>query len=625
VAPDAAILRAEGLTVSASVGGVPTALIKQLSFALPPGRILGLVGESGAGKSMIGRVIGNALPHGFSVSAGSLTFDGRDLLGLPAPDRRALLGREIAFVPQEPLTALNPSRSIGSQFDEHLTRLGLATHKARRDRALEMLDAVHLRQGAELLTRYPHQLSGGMCQRVLIALAFAGSPRLVVADEPTTALDVTVQARIMQLIAELQARAGTALIFITHDLRLAGEICDEVAVLYAGRVMERGPARALFAQPRHPYTRCLQLANPATAGGRRGLYVLPDQMPSLQMLAGLAGCRFSTRCPLSVPGHCDALEPEPEDVAPGHQAACFYADRTPRIQEPPASFTHRPKAEGRPAPVLDLQGVTKIFSSSHGLFGRRKHLAVSEATFTVAPGEFVGLVGESGSGKSTIARLVAGLESVTAGRVLIEQQDQQSGQTRRQRVETVQMVFQDPQSALNPRSRVGTIVTQAMEVGQTPSTSARRQARAAELLAEVGMAPQMARRYPSQLSGGQRQRVNIARALCVLPKLLVADEIVSGLDVSVQAQLLNLLLRLREELGFAMLFISHDLSVVRYLCDRVLVMYRGQIVEQGATEDVFARPRHDYTRALIAAAIPDRPPDAPPASPWLAEAGSPAT
>jgi len=607
VAPDAAILRAEELTVGTIAAGVSTALIKNLSFALPPGRILGLVGESGAGKSMIGRVIGNALPPGFAVTAGSLAFAGEDLLALSRDRRRALLGREIAFVPQEPLTALNPARSVGSQFDEHLTRLGVTSARERRDRALATFEAVHLRGGADLLTKYPHQLSGGMCQRVLIALAFAGSPRLVVADEPTTALDVTVQKRIVELIAELQARAGTALIFITHDLRLAGEICDEVAVLYAGQVMERAAARALFQQPRHPYTRCLQLANPATAGGRRGLYVLPDQMPGLQALAGLEGCRFTTRCPLSVAGQCDRHEPPLAPVGAGHIAACFHADRTPEIQPPPGAVAHRSPVAGRPLPVLDLQGVSKTFVVSHGLFGRRRTVAVSEATFAVAPGEFVGLVGESGSGKSTIARLVAGLERPTAGRVLIEQQDSQSGQTRRQRVETVQMVFQDPQSALNPRSRVASIVTQAMEAGRTATTAAQRQARAAELLAEVGMAPQMAGRYPSQLSGGQRQRVNIARALCVLPKLLVADEIVSGLDVSVQAQLLNLLLRLREELGFAMLFISHDLSVVRYLCDRVLVMYRGEIVEEGETEDVFARPQHDYTRTLIAAAIPDRP------------------
>jgi peptide/nickel transport system ATP-binding protein len=302
-----------------------------------------------------------------------------------------------------------------------------------------------------------------------------------------------------------------------------------------------------------------------------------------------------------VAGHCDRQEPKLVPVGDGHVAACFYAGDTPGIEAPAARVRQRPPAAGKL--VLDLQGVNKTFVSSQGLFGRRNTVAVRDATFGVAPGEFVGLVGESGSGKSTIARLVAGLERPTAGRVLIANADQRSGLSRRQRIETVQMIFQDPQSALNPRSRIGAIVTQAMEVGRVHTTADQRVARAADLLAEVGMSPQMVGRYPSQLSGGQRQRVNIARALCVLPKLLVADEIVSGLDVSVQAQLLNLLLRLREELGFAMLFISHDLSVVRYLCDRVLVMYRGELVEQGATEAVFGSPRHDYTRTLIAAAM----------------------
>jgi peptide/nickel transport system ATP-binding protein len=623
-----AVLEARDLTVSAAVNGVWTAALKQISFCLPPGRILGLVGESGAGKSMIGRLVGDVLPPGFAVTAGSLIFNGQDLLALSAARRRGLLGREIAFIPQEPMSALNPSRSIGSQFNEHLTRLGLASRAERRDRALAMLEAVHLQKGRDLLARYPHELSGGMCQRVLIALAFAGSPRLVVADEPTTALDVTVQARIVQLIAELQARAGTSLIFITHDLRLAGDVCDEIAVLYAGQVMERAPPAALYARPRHPYARCLQLASPSVTAEKRGLYVLPDQMPSFQALAGVHGCRFAPRCPISVPGHCDrqepsllAVAPEPggpdvggpdvegpdvEGVAggrPGHVAACFYADRTGQIEAPAPAVSHRPGLADRHRPVLDLQGVGKTFVSSHGWFGRHANVAVRDATFSVAAGEFVGLVGESGSGKSTIARLVAGLERPTAGRVLIENEDQRSGQTRWQRVETVQMIFQDPQSALNPRSRVGSIVTQAMQAGRVRTTMDQRVERAAALLAEVGMSPQMAGRYPAQLSGGQRQRVNIARALCVLPKLLVADEIVSGLDVSVQAQLLNLLLRLREELGFAMLFISHDLSVVRYLCDRVLVMYRGELVEQGATEQVFANPQHDYTRTLIAAAL----------------------
>jgi peptide/nickel transport system ATP-binding protein len=593
VASDTAVLEARDLTVSAKVSGVPVALIKRLSFSLPPGRILGLVGESGAGKSMVGRLVGNDLPPGFAVTAGSLSFNGADLLAMPATRRRSLLGRDIAFVPQEPMTALNPSRSIGSQFNEHLWRLGIPANQ-RRDRALAMLESVHLPNARDLLARYPHQLSGGMCQRVLIALAFAGSPKLVIADEPTTALDVTVQARIVRLIADLQARAGTALIFITHDLGLAAQVCDEIAVLYAGQVMERGPPGA---GPRHPYARCLQLAAPS--GVRRGLYVLPDQMPGFAELAGLEGCRFAPRCPIAVPGQCDRQEPPLLDVGAGHAAACFRADATPSIEAPPPNARARPRATVRP--VLDLQDVGKTFYGSSGWFGRRAHVAVRDATFTIAPGEFVGLVGESGSGKSTIARLVAGLERPTTGRVLVGNEDGLSGQTRRQRIETVQMIFQDPQSALNPRSRVGAIATQAMEAGLVLSSPEQRVARTAELLSSVGLSPRLAGRYPSQLSGGQRQRVNIARALCVLPKLLVADEIVSGLDVSVQAQLLNLLLRLREELGFAMLFISHDLSVVQYLCDRVLVMYRGEIVEQGVTEDVFAAPRHAYTQGLLAA------------------------
>lgn len=593
---DRPVLEARDISVSAPVDGVPVALIKRLSFALPPGRILGLVGESGAGKSMVGRLVGNDLPPGFAVTAGSLAFDGEDMLAMSAARRRSLLGREIAFVPQEPMTALNPSRGIGAQFNEHLIRLGISSRAERLDRALSMLDAVHLPRGRELLARYPHQLSGGMCQRVLIALAFAGSPRLVVADEPTTALDVTVQARIVRLIAELQARAGTALIFISHDLRLASAISDEIAVLYAGQVMERAPPGVA---PTHPYARCLRLASPSDTAERRGLFVLPDQMPGFRELPGLQGCRFAPRCPVGVAGHCDRQEPPLRPAGPGHVAACFYPERTARIEPPKSGSSRAAVAGGRP--VLDLQDVGKTFVSSHGLFGRRVTVAVRDATFSVAQGEFVGLVGESGSGKSTIARLVAGLERPGTGRVLIDNEDQASGQTRRRRIETVQMIFQDPQSALNPRSKVGSIVTQAMQAGLVRSTFHERVARAAALLAEVGMSPAMAERYPSQLSGGQRQRVNIARALCVLPKLLVADEIVSGLDVSVQAQLLNLLLRLREELGFAMLFISHDLSVVRYLCDRVLVMYRGELVEQGETEQVFAAPRHAYTRGLIAA------------------------
>jgi peptide/nickel transport system ATP-binding protein len=586
-----AVLEADGLSVAAG----RMAVLRDVSFSVAPGQVLGVVGESGAGKSMIGRTIAQALPPGFAVHAGSLRFGGAELVGMEPGRRRALLGREIAFIPQEPMAALNPVLTIGQQMGEHLWRLGLRSRVQRRARAVELLEQVHLRDPAALLGRYPHQLSGGMCQRVLIAMAFAAKPRLVVADEPTTALDVTIQARVVQILAELQAQSGTAVIFITHDLRLAAQICDDILVLYAGRPAERGAARGLFAAPRHPYTRCLQLAIPPMVGPRRPLFALRDQMPGLLALGQLQGCRFAPRCP-EASEDCHRVEPA---FGPGQTTACLHPERTGQIAlrgAPPAA------AGDAGEEVLRVEQLGRVFSAGSRFWGRRQTVALRHASFSIAAGEFVALVGESGSGKSTVARLVMGLDQPSQGRILLGGQDAAGDRARR--LAFVQMVFQDPQSALNPRHRVGDIITQAMRVGAAAPDRAR-QARAAELLAQVGLAPEIAGRYPSQLSGGQRQRVNIARALCRVPRLLVADEIASGLDVSVQAQVLDMLLRLRAELGFAMLFISHDLSVVRYLCSRVLVMHQGEIVEQGATEAVFGDPQHPYTRRLLAAVPPD--------------------
>jgi peptide/nickel transport system ATP-binding protein len=532
------------------------------------------------------------------VTSGSLRFDGQDLVHMASARRRGLLGRDIAFIPQEPLTALNPVLTIGTQMKEHFSHLGVTSRPAQQARAVAALEAVHLDNAEALLQRYPHQLSGGMCQRVLIAMAFASRPRLVVADEPTTALDVTIQARIVELMAELQRRDNTAVLFITHDLRLAAQICDEICVLYAGAVVEQGPAREVLGQPAHPYTRCLQLANPSMKGKRRELYSLPDQMPGLRALTELPGCRFAPRCPLATES---CLTIDPPLLGEDHKAACLYRGWTSEINVPdtPPSPPVRRRDE---TPLLEVSGLTKRFVTG-GMFHRSETLAVRDVGFKIAPGEFVAVVGESGSGKTTLGRLLMGLERPTSGRILLAGVDvtEATGPTRRHRVRTAQMVFQDPQSALNPRRRVAAIVTQAMETGWQHAPRETRLRRAGELLAEMGLAQELAGRTPAQLSGGQRQRVNIARALCTVPRLLVADEIVSGLDVSVQAQLLNLLQRLRAELDFAMLFISHDLSVVRHLCDRVLVMYRGEIVEEGATEAVFARPRHAYTRTLLAA------------------------
>ncbi len=597
-------LEARDLTVSARIGEATVPAIRGLSFALAPGKILGLVGESGAGKTMIGRAIAQLLPAGFAITAGSLLFEGEDLLTMTAARRRALLGRAIAFIPQAPMTALNPVLTIGAQFDEHLSRLGLKSRKERRDRAVAVLTAARLPHADDLLTQYPHQLSGGMCQRVLIALAFAGNPRLIIADEPTTALDVTMHPPILRLVAEMQRQHGTAVIFITHDLRLAAQLCDDVIVMYAGRAVESGPARTVFAMPAHPYTRCLQLANPAMSAERRTLYVLPDQMPGLMQLAHIAGCHFAPRCPL-VTAECRREEPAQIVVAPSHTAACIRAAATASICATGGEF-NVPAASA--APLLRVENLSKHFITSRGPFSRAHNVAaVKDVSFTIAENEFVALVGESGSGKSTVAKLLVGLEQPSSGRIVFDGADLTAPSLRRRawRAGSLQMVFQDPQSALNPRRRIASIVTQAMEAGSRPASMEERLKRTKELLAEVGLPADIAARLPGQLSGGQRQRVNIARALCRVPKVLVADEIVSGLDVSIQAQLLNLLARLRLELGFAMLFISHDLSVVRQLCSRVLVMYRGEIVEEGPVEKVFGNPQHPHTQALLSSVPPD--------------------
>jgi peptide/nickel transport system ATP-binding protein len=425
----------------------------------------------------------------------------------------------------------------------------------------------------------------------------------VIADEPTTALDVTLHPRIIRLVAEMQKLHRTALIFITHDLRLAAQVCDDVLVMYAGRAVEYGPARTVLAAPAHPYTRCLKLANPSIGQERRSLYLLPEQMPSLRQLRNMAGCAFAPRCPIAAP-ECRRAEPPSVAVAQDHAAACIRTDRAGEITAPgvPAGPVESDQ------PLLEVQGLAKRYAVAGRWFGRGNEIAaVKQASFAIAENEFVALVGESGSGKSTIAKLLVGLEEPNEGRILLNGRDvtDRSAAARTLRTEAIQMVFQDPQSALNPRRRVASIVTQAMEAGSRHATFEERQARTKILLAEMGLPADCAERFPAQLSGGQRQRVNIARALCRLPKVLVADEIVSGLDVSIQAQLLALLARLRAELGFAMLFISHDLAVVRHLCSRVLVMYRGEIVEEGPTDRVFGAPQHPHTRALIASVPPD--------------------
>jgi peptide/nickel transport system ATP-binding protein len=595
-----AVLEAEHLAVSLRVGRRVVEVLRDVGFSLDAGDVLGLVGESGAGKSMLGRVVAGSLPEGFAVTAGTLRFDGRDLAHLGGAARRALLGDRIAFIPQEPLTALNPLLTIEQHFAEHLARLGMP-RASHRERMLAALADVRLPSPRELARRYPFQLSGGQCQRVLIALAFVSNPALVVADEPTTALDVSTQARIVELIRGMQATHRTALLFITHDLRLAGHVCDRIMVLHAGEAVEHGPAASVLARPRHPYARALRAALPPLVGPRTRLASLPDQMPGIGAFAALPGCRFAPRC-LVQDAACVAAPPSLVEVAPRHMVRACGACLSP----PDAAANDVPlpdAAEPTGAPLLSLRSLAKTYPGRRPLFRTAEPgvAAVLPVDLDLRPGEFVGVVGESGSGKSTLARLVMGLETPSAGRILLDGVDVTAMLAAR--LGTAQMVFQDPQSALNPRRSVLSLVTQALESPAFRGPD--RHARARALLRETGLPEEVLTRYPAQLSGGQKQRVNIARALCVTPRLLVADEIVSGLDVSVQAQILNLLIDLRMRTGIALLFISHDLAVVRYLCERVLVMHRGAVVEAGSTAEVFAAPRHPYTRALLAAVPPE--------------------
>lgn len=600
------LLSAKGLVLTASAGTASVDVLSDISFTLGKGEILGIVGESGAGKSMIGRVISNLLPTGFNVTAGTLRFGDEDLLSTTPTRRRALLGDRIAFVPQEPLTGLNPVLTVFDQFSEHLTRLGVPKGQ-QRARAIAHLEAVRLPHPSDVLGKYSFQLSGGMCQRVLIALAFASNPALLVADEPTTALDVITQAHIIELVRDLNRQFHAGIIFISHDLRLAARLCDKILVLYAGEVVESGSALEVFAAPRHPYTRALQRANPPLSGPRRVLVALPDQMPGLNALAGMAGCRFGPRCPVASQD-CLARRQTLREVAPAHWVRCSPSCEAGTRHATEAALPPAPAASPDGATLIELDAVSKEYAPARNWYGKRSPAiaAVKPLDLIIREGEFVGVVGESGSGKSTLARLVMGLEHPTSGRIRFGGVDV-AGTGRaawKRRIATAQMVFQDPQSALNPRRRVVDLITQALEatLGWTPEDKKKW---GLDLARETGLPADVLRRYPHQLSGGQRQRVNIARALCVAPRLLVADEIVSGLDVSVQAQILNLLLRLREERNISLLFISHDLSVVRYLCSRVLVMHRGDVVESGPTEEVFGNPRHSYTQALLRAVPPD--------------------
>ncbi|MEV4397285.1 ABC transporter ATP-binding protein [Nonomuraea sp. NPDC049607] len=606
------VLAIRDLSVEIRRGDRVVRPVSDVSLALNRGETLGIVGETGSGKSMTGLAIMGMLPAGGRVTGGSIDFGGEELVGLPAARYRALRGNEIAMVFQDSLTALNPTRRVGEQVAEPVRLHQGASRRAARERAAEVLALVGLPRPAERMDDYPHQLSGGMRQRVMIAMALACEPRVVIADEPTTALDVTIQAEILDLLDDLRSRLGMSMILITHDMGVIARHADRVGVMYAGRLAETAPTPVLFGRTRHRYTHALLSSIPSLTHDRdERLFSIPGAPPDLT--AAGPGCPFAPRCDAAT-DRCREERPAPSAEDGGHVHACHHPASGPaeRVQ---ARFVTRPagsqgRAEDPRLRVVDLRREYPV--GGRGLFGGRRTLkAVSGVSFEVAAGETFGLVGESGCGKSTLGRMLVALDRPTSGEVIFDGEpvSRMSARALGPRRGRLQMMFQDSGAALDPRMRIGTILREPMAI-QGSGDRAHRTARARELLRDVGLPGSVMDRYPHELSGGQRQRVNLARALALDPAVLVADEPVSALDVSIRSQVLNLMRGIQIERGLSSVVISHDLAVVRYLADRVGVMYLGKLVETGTTEEVYGAPAHPYTAGLLAA-VPDADPEAP--------------
>jgi len=591
-------------------------VVEDVGFGVLPGRTLGLVGESGSGKTVSALAIMGLLPRRESrVPEGSVRFDGMELTELSAPRMRQIRGNDIAMIFQEPMTSLNPAFTVGNQIAEQVRAHREVSRGEAWARAVDMLDQVGIPDPTRRARDYPHAFSGGMRQRVMIAMALSCEPKLLIADEPTTALDVTTQAQILELLASLQQERHMAMIFVTHDLGVISDIADDVVVMYAGQVMERTAVGELFGRPHHPYSEALLASMPQLASPGSALKVIAGQVPRPDEM--VAGCRFGPRCDYTVDG-CRAgpvaLEPTADSgglvrcVRHGELALAGIGELEP---EPKPVDTRAP--ETAPA-LLDVANLRMNFPVRTGplRFVTGQVKAVDGVDLHVPVGRTVGLVGESGSGKSTLARLIVRLVDPSEGSIVLDGHDLTtlSGRELRHTRRSMQIVFQDPYSSLDPRMRVNDIVGEPLEIYDNV-TGAERDERVAELLDQVGLGRYALYRRPHEFSGGQRQRIAIARALAPRPRLLVCDEPVSALDVSTQSQVINLLTDLQSRLGLAFLFIAHDLSVVRHISDRIAVMYLGRIVEEGDAEEVYLRPRHPYTEALLSAIpIPDvhRPP-----------------
>jgi peptide/nickel transport system ATP-binding protein len=600
--------------------------VGNVDLTIEPGEALGLVGESGCGKSMTGLSIMGLLPPGGAIVGGSIKLEGRELAGLSEAELRTIRGNDIAMIFQDPLTSLDPTKTIGYQVAEPVRLHTRASKAAAKARAIEVLGLVGLPRPAERLGDYPHQLSGGLRQRVMIAMALSCEPKLLIADEPTTALDVTIQAQILALLHDLKDRLGMAMLLITHDMGVIAGHADRVQVMYAGRMVETAETGDLFRQMRHPYTRALLASIPRLSSSRKQRLLSIRGLPP-DLAPPPPGCRFAPRCDRAT-DKCRSEEPPLAGETPEHLFSCWHPV-SGRVDGPADAGAADGKASGghqvsaAPAgpggadgqavpgtPLLEVRDLVKEFPVTAGAILQRKVAsvhAVSNVSFTVATGETFGLVGESGCGKTTIGRVVVALERPDSGAVLLGGQNVSalSGADLRKQRRDLQLMFQDPYSSLDPRMRVGSIIREPLSIQRVGSRREQDQ-RVFELLDEVGLPRHAVERYPHEFSGGQRQRIGLARALTLSPKVIVADEPVSALDVSIRAQVLNLMKRLQADHGLTYIVISHDLAVVKYMADRIGVMYLGKMVEMGPADDIYQRAAHPYTAGLIATIpVPD--------------------
>ena len=614
------LLTVDNLAVSFPSEAGRVRAVRGVSWTLNQGEVLGIVGESGSGKSVSSLAIMGLLPDRARVS-GSIRLRDRELIGLSDKEFSTIRGSRMAMVFQDPMSALTPVYPVGEQIAEALRAHGKTSGTAARNRAVELLDLVGIPNAANAAKAFPHEFSGGMRQRVVIAIAIANDPDLIIADEPTTALDVTVQAQVLDVLATAREVTGAGIVLITHDLGVVAGFADRLMVMYAGRAVETGTVREVYSSPRMPYTLGLLGSVPRLDDdARRPLVPIAGRPPSLVDLP--VGCPFAPRCPLVID---DCRTVEPPLTGDDRAVACIRADELAReqgadpdiaalaarvysIQAPADRVEPETKPRDERDRVLDVRGLAKYFPITKGVFRRQvgEVRAVDGIDLDIAAGETLGLVGESGCGKTTTLFQILELATPEQGSVSLFGEDvaglDSAGRKRLRR--DIQVVFQDPIASLDPRMPVSDIIAEPLRVYDLPADRVRE--RVAELLELVGMSPEHAARYPAEFSGGQRQRIGIARALALEPKLVALDEPVSALDVSVQAGVLNLLTGLRDRLGLSYLFVSHDLSVIRHVADRIAVMYLGRIVEIGTANEVLDRAAHPYTQALLSAVpIPD--------------------